>query len=194
MDRSDQLWPIELEQPFHFQREAWGRSVAAACETTCARAPNAAIETVRNKGRTEMKKLLMAGVAVAALATPTYAAQIWVNPAEGHGHVIHIKGAIEKGDANRFANAVGKVGVRPGDATVWLDSPGGLVMEGIPIARAIKKYGWNTYVAADTACASMCADIWLAGHTRFISSHGKVGFHSTGDKKHPGVRNEFGTP
>jgi hypothetical protein len=139
-----------------------------------------------------MKKLLMAGVAVAALATPSYAAQIWVNPAEGHGHAIHIKGPIEKGDANRFANAVGKAGVRPGDATVWLDSPGGLVMEGIPIARAIKKYGWNTYVAADTACASMCADIWLAGHIRFISSDGKVAFHSTADKKHPGVRNEFG--
>ncbi|MBR0801324.1 hypothetical protein JQ615_38855 [Bradyrhizobium jicamae] len=139
-----------------------------------------------------MKKLLMAGLAV-ALATPTYAAQIWVNPAEGHGHVIHIKGTIEKGDANRFANAVGKAGVRPGDATVWLDSPGGLVIEGLPIARAVHKYGWNTYVGENIYCTSMCADIWLAGHSRFINSEAKLGFHSTGDKRGTvWVRNDVG--
>jgi ATP-dependent protease ClpP protease subunit len=139
-----------------------------------------------------MKKLLMASVAVVTMmvTVPGNAAQIWVNPAEGHGHVIHIKGDIEKGDVNRFASAVGKAEVRPGDATVWLDSPGGLVMEGIPIARAIKKYGWSTYVAADTECTSMCAIIWLAGHTRFINSNGKVGFHSASDRRRPGTRNE----
>jgi hypothetical protein len=138
-----------------------------------------------------MKKLLLAGVAVVALATPSHAAQVWVNPAEGHGHVIHIKGDIEKGDANRFANAVGKAGVRPGDATVYLDSPGGYLMEGIPIARAIKKYGWNTYVGVHAECASMCAAIWLAGNTRFLNREGLVGFHSATNEARPGARRQY---
>jgi hypothetical protein len=139
-----------------------------------------------------MKKLLMATACAVAMmgSVPANAAQIWVNPAEGHGHVIHIKGEIEKGDANRFANAVGKAGVRPGDATVWLDSPGGLVYDGMLIARAIKKYEWSTYVAADTRCVSMCANIWLAGHTRFVNEHAKVGFHSLSDTRIPNKRDD----
>jgi hypothetical protein len=139
-----------------------------------------------------MKRILTAAIVAAGLTAQAQAAQIWVNPAEGHGHVIHIKGEIEKGDANQFANVVGHAGVKPNDATVWLDSPGGLVIEGTPIARAIKKYGWNTYVTKDTACASMCAVIWLAGHTRFVHVNGRVGFHSATNKMRPGKRSELG--
>jgi hypothetical protein len=140
-----------------------------------------------------MKRILMTAAALALLTTSAHAAQIWVNPAKEHGHVIHIKGDIEHGDAKQFANVVGNAGVRPNDATVYLDSPGGYVMEGIVMARAIKKYGWNTYVGKDTACASMCAVIWLAGKTRFINEDGRVGFHSaTNAKLNPGKRNEYG--
>jgi membrane-bound ClpP family serine protease len=131
--------------------------------------------------------------ALALLTTTAQAAQIWVNPAKDHGHVIHIKGDIEKGDANQFANVVGNAGVKPNDATVYLDSPGGYVLEGVPIGRAIKKYGWNTYVEKDTTCASMCAVIWLAGHTRFINEDGRVGFHSAIDpKRGHGKRSDLG--
>jgi hypothetical protein len=140
-----------------------------------------------------MKRLLMTTAALALLTTTAQAAQIWVNPAKDHGHVIHIKGDIEKGDANQFANVVGNAGVRPNDATVYLDSPGGYVTEGVPIARAIRKYGWNTYVGKATACASMCAVIWLAGKTHFINEDGRVGFHSaTNAKLNPGKRSEYG--
>ena len=140
-----------------------------------------------------MKRLLMTTAALALLTTTAQAAQIWVNPAKDHGHVIHIKGDIEKGDANQFANVVGHAGVKPNDATVYLDSPGGYLMEGIPIARAIKKYGWNTYVGKDTMCVSMCGVIWLAGHTRFINEDGRVGFHSaSNEKRNPGKRYEQG--
>src|SRR4029077_6976785 len=129
----------------------------------------------------QMRRLIMTAAALALLTTTAQAAQIWVNPAKDHGHVIHIKGDIEKGDANQFANVVGNAGVKPNDATVYLDSPGGFVTEGGPIGRAIKKYGWNTNVEKDTMCASMCAVIWLAGHTRFINEDGRVGFHSATD-------------
>jgi len=140
-----------------------------------------------------MRRLIMTAAALALLTTTAQAAQIWVNPAKDHGHVIHIKGDIEKGDANQFANVVGHAGVKPNDATVYLDSPGGFVMEGVPIARAIKKYGWNTYVAKDTTCASMCAIIWLAGHKRFVNQDGQVGFHSATDaKRGHGKRSDLG--
>jgi hypothetical protein len=136
-----------------------------------------------------MKLLMAAAVAAAMLtAAPAKAAQIWVGSADGHGHVIHIEGEIVKGDANRFATAVGQAKVAPGDATVYLAGPGGNVWDGILIARAIKRYGWNTYVEAP--CASMCANIWLAGHTRFINSEAKIGFHSLSDKRRPGQRAE----
>jgi hypothetical protein len=36
----------------------------------------------------------------------------------------------------------------------------------------------------------MCANIWLAGHTRFINSEAKIGFHSLSDKRRPGQRAE----
>jgi ATP-dependent protease ClpP protease subunit len=136
---------------------------------------------------------MTAVASLALLTTTAHAAQIWVNPAKEHGHVIHIKGHIEHGDAKQFANVVGNAGVRPNDATVYLDSPGGYVMEGMVMARAIKKYGWNTYVGKDTACASMCAVIWLAGKTRFINEDGRVGFHSASNAKlNPGKRNDYG--
>ena len=143
-----------------------------------------------------MRKLLMASTAALALlaANSADAAQIWVNPADqGHGHVIHIKGKIDKGDANQFANVVGHAGVKPNDATVYLDSPGGVLIEGMPIARAIKKYGWKTYVEKDTVCASMCAVVWLAGKTRFVNETAHLGFHSATDvKHHKGQRDDFG--
>jgi hypothetical protein len=140
-----------------------------------------------------MKRILMTAAALALLTTTAHAAQIWVNPAKEHGHVIHIRGGIEHGDAKQFANVVGNAGVRPNDATVYLDSPGGYVMEGMVMARAIKKYGWNTYVGKDTRCVSMCAVIWLAGKTRFINEDGRVGFHSASNAKlNPGKRSEYG--
>jgi hypothetical protein len=124
------------------------------------------------------------------VAVPAKAAQIWVKPADGHGHVIHIEGEIVKGDADRFAAAVGQAGVKPNDATVYLKGPGGLAWEGTLIARAIKKYGWNTYVPENAECASMCANIWLAGKGRFMNSEAKIGFHSLSDKRRPGQRAE----
>ena len=140
-----------------------------------------------------MKRLMTIVAALALLSTTAHAAQIWVNPAKEHGHVIHIKGDIEHGDAKQFANVVGNAGVRPNDATVYLDSPGGYVTEGMVMARAIKKYNWNTYVGKDTKCASMCAVIWLAGKTRFINEDGRVGFHSAANAKlNPGRRDEYG--
>ena len=139
-----------------------------------------------------MRRLLMTAAAIALSVTTAQAAQIWVNPAEGHGHVIHIKGDIEHGDANQFANIVGNAGVRPNDATIYLDSPGGFILEGITIARAIRKYGWSTYVGKDMTCASMCAGIWLAGKARFVHEDGHVGFHSTNSDKQKGKRDEYG--
>jgi len=139
-----------------------------------------------------MKKLLTAAVATVAIGgcLPANAAQFWVNQGSPGGYAIHIRGEIVKGDADRFADAVRKGGLKPGEATVYLDSMGGLVTEGIPIARSIKKHEWNTYVPSATTCVSMCANIWLAGHTRYVSTKARIGFHSLSDRRNPKERNE----
>jgi membrane-bound ClpP family serine protease len=138
-----------------------------------------------------MKKLIAALTTVTiAGCLPAKAAQFWVSHAETDGYAIHVKGDIVKGDASRFANAVRKAGIRLADATVYLDSPGGLVIEGISIAHSIKKYGWSTYVASGTTCLSMCANIWLAGRTRYASEKAHIGFHSLSDKRNPNERDE----
>jgi ATP-dependent protease ClpP protease subunit len=68
---------------------------------------------------------------------------------------------------------------------VYLDSPGGLLVDGAVIADIIHGLKMNTYVDADVLCASMCANIWLAGNVRYVNSAARIGFHtiSKGDKR-----------
>jgi hypothetical protein len=131
-----------------------------------------------------MKKLLTATLAaVAMLATvPTpQAATFWTEPGscndDSKGCVkIHVKGELVRDDAIRFVKATAKIPA--GKALVYLDSPGGLAVEGLVIAVGIHRQKWNTYVDADTYCLSMCANIWLAGNVRYINPTAKLGFHT----------------
>jgi hypothetical protein len=132
-----------------------------------------------------MKKLVTATVAAVAMlvTVPTaHAAQIWTEPPGSCNDgskacvKIHVKGELVRDDAIRFVKATAKVPA--GKALVYLDSPGGLAVEGLVIAVGIHRQKWNTYVDADTYCLSMCANIWLAGNVRYINPTAKLGFHT----------------
>lgn len=78
------------------------------------------------------------------------------------------------GDASRFLDIVSSVDV----GAVLLESPGGNLIDGLVIGRAIRTAGFTTGVAPETACASACALAWLAGTTRYMDPSALVGFHA----------------
>lgn len=89
-------------------------------------------------------------------------------------HAILYKGQIEVGDGSEFLRLTEDVE----RAIVFLESPGGLVSEGLTIASTIARRGYSTAVVADRLCASMCGIIWVSGRNRYLDPESQVGFHS----------------
>lgn len=88
--------------------------------------------------------------------------------------MVVVQGDIVHGDAERFLDTVRSVDV----GAVLLKSPGGNLVEGLVIGRAIRASGFTTGVAPGTACASACALAWLGGTTRYMDPTSLVGFHA----------------
>ena len=89
-------------------------------------------------------------------------------------HVISYKGQVEVGDGREFLRRT--EGIER--AIVFLESPGGLVSEGLTIASNIAQRGYSTAVMGDRLCASMCGIIWVSGRNRYLAPDAQVGFHS----------------
>jgi hypothetical protein len=88
------------------------------------------------------------------------------------GEVIHATGEIQTGDAAKLAQLVRKHGLSSDfdDYTVELDSPGGLVLEGMAIGDVIRDARLLTFVSqADT---SACALAYLGGTRRYATGTG----------------------
>jgi hypothetical protein len=79
-------------------------------------------------------------------------------------HTIYAAGAIGEGDANKLAQLVRDKGLESGfdDFTVRLNSPGGLLLEGIKIGNVIRDAELETLVSRGDECASACALAFLA--------------------------------
>jgi hypothetical protein len=96
---------------------------------------------------------------------------------------LTVEGAIDITDGivmSGYAKAFKAKGIT--DVTVILNSPGGNVLGGRGVAVTIWNNDWATVIPADTTCASMCADIWLAGSTRYAYPTSRIGTHSAGLK------------
>lgn len=90
------------------------------------------------------------------------------------GEEITLKGDIDASDVAVFRNLT----LRYKEATVVLDSNGGMLAPAIEIGKIIRIAGYDTTVPYDGTCASACALVWLAGKSRWVSDHGRVGFHA----------------
>jgi hypothetical protein len=90
-------------------------------------------------------------------------------------NVITVVGRIDKGDEDRFNTVASAI---DGDALVVLNSPGGLIVDGLDIGIMIRRKGYRTFVPEDAVCASVCGLIWLAGSDRGLSPRSKIGFHA----------------
>jgi hypothetical protein len=91
------------------------------------------------------------------------------------GEVLLINGAIEPGDAERFAAYLSSLDVPP--ETVALNSPGGVVSEALSIGRELRETGANTLMLPGMACLSSCPYVLAAGVERRVSSDAAVGLH-----------------
>jgi len=92
---------------------------------------------------------------------------------------IYINGEIEVGDGNKWKFF--RETIKTPHAIVTLNSPGGSVPAGLVIAEDILNRECDTYFK-EGMCNSMCALIWLAGKTRYMSSGVALGFHQAGRK------------
>jgi TPR repeat protein len=92
---------------------------------------------------------------------------------------IRIDGKIEVEDGGKWKFFLETI--KTPRAVVTLNSPGGSVPAGLVIAYDILNREYDTYFK-EGKCASMCALIWLAGKTRYMSSGLALGFHQAGTK------------
>jgi ATP-dependent protease ClpP protease subunit len=93
-------------------------------------------------------------------------------------HGVLIQGRIEKGDYARLIAFI-----RHPDnygrfaRSVFLDSPGGDVVEAIRIANLLDKSYAATHVASGARCYSACFILWMSGVTRHVSTSATLGVH-----------------
>ncbi|MCE7028410.1 hypothetical protein [Jiella avicenniae] len=101
------------------------------------------------------------------------------------GEAIRATGAIEKGDADRFAATVAPSIDGP-LFTVSFDSPGGSLLEGMRLGEAIHAADAGTMVERGKNCLSACAIAFLGGKTfgsyahqvrREIEPGARLGYH-----------------
>lgn len=94
--------------------------------------------------------------------------------------VIVLSGPIEAGDAQRFAQIVGKADVFPHRVPVLLlDSPGGSVRSALELSDEMDLRPVHTVVPNGASCASACASVvFVAGRYRTVEHFGRLGQHS----------------
>lgn len=96
---------------------------------------------------------------------------------------IHLSGDIREGDADLVARRLAGISFPPGStARVLLASPGGSLLDGIGIGRAIAVL--PVPVTADVGsgdrpadCASACVFAYLGGHYRTLREGSRLGVH-----------------
>jgi hypothetical protein len=101
------------------------------------------------------------------------AAEITAKRVGDIGH-IEISGPIGPADDVTFREIESKE--RFSHATVYLNSPGGIVDTAIRIGQTIRAAEWTTSVEAGDTCASACVIIWAGGFDRYLV--GRLGLHS----------------
>ena len=88
--------------------------------------------------------------------------------------VITMTGAIEAGDADRFADFMDSAQT---PQAVYLNSPGGSVTDALAIGQRIRDMGAETAMSDADVCLSACPYILAAGITRDIPEGAWVGVH-----------------
>lgn len=120
------------------------------------------------------RRVLLAAALLGALGGAARAASFTRAELPGPLPAIRIAGVLAPGDAAAFHAPAWTLP----QAVIVTTGPGGSVGAAIAIGSEIRNRGWPTLVPANTACASACAMIWLAGTRRFLAEGARIGFHA----------------
>ncbi|HYW58283.1 MAG TPA: hypothetical protein VE934_15110 [Polaromonas sp.] len=106
-------------------------------------------------------------------AVPTWAADV-----SAHQRGILIQGQIHKGDYDKIIQFVRQ----PGNynrfiQSVFLDSPGGDLVETVKIANLLERSYAATHVPAGARCYSACFILWMSGVSRHVALGATLGVH-----------------
>jgi hypothetical protein len=124
------------------------------------------------------------GESLAAEFIPPAASSRFEAAPAGGGWTIFLDGRIDEGAAERLRDGLMQRGIE--SARVFLNSPGGLLAEGMELGRLIRQRGFSTYVGrqrengTDTlagACSSACVFAFIGGVYRFALPQSRIGVH-----------------
>jgi hypothetical protein len=119
---------------------------------------------------------LAVALAVSLIAMPSAGMEISRVASCDGGDVLKLRGDIKRGDYVKFRSQFdGQRRI----AGLDLDSPGGLLNEGVRIALLTRHKRLSTFVAKQ--CDSVCAFIFLLGRKRYVSARAKIGVHAVGN-------------
>jgi ATP-dependent protease ClpP protease subunit len=121
------------------------------------------------------RTILLATCMLAASFVSAQAATITTHDGADGYKIVNIDGDIEMDgrDLDAFKNATQNISGNK--VIVTLDSVGGHAVAGFKIGDIVHDRGYST--AAVETCQSSCADIWIAGATRYIHEGTNIGFH-----------------
>lgn len=104
--------------------------------------------------------------------------------ATGRSWTIFLDGQIDEGAAERVLDELARNEIA--SARVYLNSPGGLLLEGMKLGRLIRQRGFSTYVgrqrengidAIAGSCNSACVFAFIGGVYRFALPRSRIGVH-----------------
>jgi hypothetical protein len=113
-------------------------------------------------------------------AEPNEAAPRMTFTRSGDSKNLVARGAINLETPTLFGALMASMRRAPGSsesAVIEIDSPGGSLIGGMVLGRAIRAYGLSTSVRSGRECASACAIAFMGGVTRFVARDGKLGVH-----------------
>ncbi|MFM8746549.1 MAG: hypothetical protein ACKOED_07785 [Aestuariivirga sp.] len=131
---------------------------------------------MKNTAKRRRAWFALAGLAwLACSGGPSLAAEIKIDPASPKEFpAILISGVFEDGDDKKFT----ALALDVDNAIVVFESPGGNLLAGLGIGRAIRLKEFSTAVEGGAQCASACGLAWLGGIRRFAHPEAQIGFHA----------------
>ena len=118
---------------------------------------------------------ILAGLLASSSSSP--APQFRIAPIEPRGHFMVI-GRITSGFEDELRL---KIAQNPKMKRIYIESPGGLILEAKRAARLINEHSISVRVAG--TCASACVHLWAAADRRELTTNARLGLHAGRPKK-----------
>jgi hypothetical protein len=106
----------------------------------------------------------------------------------GRPAIVSVSGDFVRDDHKVFINKT----LNLNEAIIVFQSPGGNLIAGIEIGKAIRLKNFTTLVPSEAICASACALPWLGGTKRLRSKTALIGFHAAYSETQSGQTKESG--